>query len=189
MTHKWLLTLAFLLIVGAGVAAILYAQNETKDPVPVAKTTVQEGNAAKVVGTDVSFTITEGDHKRWEIHSSKAYYYPNQKGTVLENVTGTLFNDVGEPSATFKAPTGEFSQGEKKIFLSGGVTVVGTGDDPMTLEAPQMEWSPKTEQVVADGGIKMGSQKFGQSTATRCKFSMDFASIALEGNAQTQLDL
>jgi LPS export ABC transporter protein LptC len=190
MSHKWLLTLAFLVIVGAGVAAVLYANNETGTPSVADQQAVdQSETGAQVVGKDVSFTITEADHKRWELHAVKAFYYPENKGAKLESVEGTLFNDKGEASATFTAPIGEFIQTEKKIFLSGGVVVTGTGEKPMVLQSPQLTWSPREDQVIADGGVQLANGDFGNSTATRCRFSMDFASVSLEGNAQTELDL
>jgi LPS export ABC transporter protein LptC len=191
MSHKTLLMLAFLMIVGGGAAAVFYAQQQTAD-MPVEQTTApveQTTDSAKVVGQNVTFTITEGSSKRWEINAQKAFYYPGNHGARLEGVNGTLFNDAGEPSATFSAPTGEFNQDLKSLLLTGGVTVTGAGDSKFGLTAPQMTWSPQGKEVVAEGGVQLQNGDLGTSTAQRCRFAMDFSFIALEGNAQSQMDL
>lgn len=189
MSQKILLILAFCVIIGGGAAAIFYAREQTQDA-PIVEQTPLEQNAGdpKVVGENVSFTITEADHKRWEILAQKAYYYPDRKGAKLQGMTGKLFGDSGEATATFTAPTGELNQEIKSILLTGGVTVQST-DGESTLQAPLMKWSPSSKNVEAEGGIHLTKKGFGKSTADKCLFSMDFSFIALEGNAQSEMDL
>jgi LPS export ABC transporter protein LptC len=195
---KILITLAFLLIIGGGVAAIIFAGNQTEEtpnpPSPSEQAAknqadTDDNNHAKVVGKQVTFTITEGAHKRWDILSAKAYYFDNANKATIEGITGTLFNDEGKASATFTAPAGTFDQIGKELVLTGGVTVKSAEEGAASLTAPQMTWSPKIDKVLAIGGVHMIKKGFGDSTANQCQFKMDFSSIELVGNAQTQMDL
>lgn len=194
MNYKAIVIAVFAVFLVGGLAAIFIAQQETADmPQKGSQTEAPEADpaaqGAKVVGEHVTFTITEADHKRWELNVTKAYYFPDKSGANLETVTGKLFNDAGEVSATFSAPAGVFDQKIKSLVLSGGVQVQSADAESVMMTAPQMVWSPKMENVQADGGVRIVRKGFGESLAQKCSFSMDFTFIALEGNAQTQMDL
>lgn len=190
MSPKIIVTAVLLLLLAGGGSAIYMATQQTQKALEAETQTVSPEDEAnpKVVGENVTFTITEGEVKRWEIKVKKAFYFPDHSGADLLDVYGHLFDDDGEITATFTAPKGVFDQKSQGIDLSGGVVVNGGGDEPATLKAPHLTWSPKKEKISADGGVELTRQGFGVSRADRCQFSMDFDFVALEGNAQTELD-
>lgn len=193
---KLLLTLFVLLLVGV-VIAMMTANWQTQDAekLKAAQQQAQE-DKSNITGEAVSFTVTEGEQKKWVIDAKEAVYFTDHSGATLKKVTGRFFDKTGKPVLSFTAPAGEYKTKDQQMKLTGGVSVAAikektaenTGND-FGLTAPNMAWSSRSNIVVASGGITMKQGKAGTSTAQRCQFALDLSSISLEGGVVSQMGL
>jgi LPS export ABC transporter protein LptC len=145
-----------------------------------------------VVAEDVAFTFTENATKRWDIRAHRAVYYKNKQGARLEDVQGELYDPRGQLVARFKAPTGKYEEDHKQVELSGGVSVEsarkGKGQ-ALTVRAPKMSWNAVSPKILAQGGVSLNAEGFGETRADKAIFTQDFSSIELAGNAVTNFSL
>ncbi|MEB3244613.1 MAG: LPS export ABC transporter periplasmic protein LptC [Vampirovibrionales bacterium] len=96
-----------------------------------------------------------------------------------------------QPLATFEAKAGRYDQRNKVLELTGGITVKsaskqGSGQGP-ELHADTLNWRERDPLITASGNVKLSTQGFGQTTAGRCRFAMDFSTIRLEGGTRTEI--
>jgi hypothetical protein len=102
--------------------------------------------AAPVIGKQASFTVTQNNHRQWELLVQEALYVdttatatpttgdkvgepappapPQASQAYLKGIQGQLFNEQGQGVATFNAPYGQYDQAKQHLKLEGGVTVV-----------------------------------------------------------------
>ncbi|MDX2084538.1 MAG: LPS export ABC transporter periplasmic protein LptC [Candidatus Melainabacteria bacterium] len=206
MNRLLLVGVLFLVLLAGGSAWLIW-----RAPAPVntplnAQTHSQEPQAGKpvvldpndpwqqagdnVIAENVSFTFTQGSQKKWDILARQALYFQDNSGAHIRKITGTFYNNAGEAIGTFQAPSGEFRQQTKQVLLTGGVVVHSS--DPklgMTITAPEMRWSAKSDEIMATGGVRLSTEKFGQTTAKQCRFALDFSSLSLEGDAVSSFHL
>jgi LPS export ABC transporter protein LptC len=175
----WISLLSFGVLIAAG------AWFWTQRPQPPEPKPVQEAPQRSLEGTDVSFTITQGSVKKWVIHAGQAKYFEDASGADLTDVSGEVFNEKGQAVAHFQAPTGTFYQNPQKVVLSGGV--LATAGEDVQMTAPTMTWSTKGEDALAEGGVRLERKGFGISRAQQCRFTLDFARVSLQGQAQTEM--
>lgn len=187
--QKILIYLILGLIVIAGGISLFLAQSYLKGlESDTQEVTSDLSESDEVIGNNVTITITEADHKKWELRVQKATYFQDQSGARLEGVTGDFFNDVGQPIATFQAPIGEYLNDEKKVTLSEGVVVESTTEDGGRLSAPSMTWSARSDQITAAGGVEMDMGGYAKARAERCQFALDFSKVSLIGRARSEID-
>ncbi len=208
------------LITLAIIGAIINAVMQTSEPVttdPNASTTSRNSDTT-MVGEGVSFVVTEGEIKKWEIRAEQANYYPDDSGADLVNVTGEFFDESGVPILSFKAPEGSTTN-KNEVELRGGVIITSigkntdeagpdVGDSNATakttqeqttpqdtnpngsrLTAPTVSWNTRSDFVEASGGIHVASQGFAVSKSERCKFSLDFSTVELGGDAYSEIKM
>jgi hypothetical protein len=99
-----------------------------------------------VIGKKASFTVTQNNHRQWELLVDEALYVdnapaptspqttdeglpatpapPEASQAYLKGIQGELFNEQGKGVAKFSAPYGQYDQAKQHLKLEGGVTVV-----------------------------------------------------------------
>jgi LPS export ABC transporter protein LptC len=202
---KPLLYLVILAIM-AGVGWSIWSVKQRHLPtISQAPKTTTPANASKLSGQNVSFTITQNSHKKWELLAKTANYNNDNTDAVLEGVTGLVYNEVGKPIAQFSAPNGVFKAKQNALNLCNGVQATQvTTDSPslldvsnptaakpevMTLTADTMAWRGDSPKVLAQGHVRLNQPKQGVSTADKCQFTMDFNQVTLSGHAQSNWSL
>ncbi len=185
---KWLLILLALFLVG-GIVAIFSAQKDMDKDARSMNEAEWEQTGPKATGQNVSFVITEGERKKWHLVAEEAQYFEDQSGAKLKNVKGEFFDKNGNPVLTFTAPAGRYVNKENQVQLNGGVVAQSKDEDNrVNLQAPNMAWSARNDEVVASGGVELEHQ-FGASQAERCRFNLDLSNISLEGNVTSEMEL
>lgn len=179
------------LIVLAGGFSLWIAQQEIGTTPGHRETVSSENRRAEgdIIGENVTFTITELDRKKWELRVKRAVYDKDRSGARLEEVTGEFYNDEGQPVATFSAPKGKYTNEDKVVTLTHGVTVASIDEKGGKLKAPSMTWSSKSEQVMAEGGVELNMGGYATAKAEKCRFSLDFGSVSLMGSARSEISL
>ena len=161
--------------------------HENKDRAPNNPSNPSTNN--DVTGQNVTFTITKGSEKQWEIKAEHTQFYEDRSGADLQGVSGTFYNASGKPVLQFTAPTGRYLEADKAVFLTGGVVAKTTEEKPSELRAPQMKWSSRSNEVLADGNVSLVYGGFSKSTASRCRFTLSFDSVILEGDTISEVAL
>lgn len=188
-SYRNLVIIALLLLLAGGGLAIWNANRKAADaPPPQEETTAEQPS---MIGKNVSFTVTEGETKKWKLEASKAIYNESHSQADLTDVKGEFYNEKGEPVLSFTAPKGKYLSKDNAVTLSGGVVAKSTketsnGGKGGTMTAPQMVWSAKTDVVTATGGTELTFPE-GKSTAQTCKFTLDFSNIVLEGGVSSTI--
>lgn len=189
----------FILLLGAVFVAMIAANLQTHKS-EKKQTVTQKEN---VTGETVTFTVTEGAHKKWTINAKKAVYYTDNSGATLKDIEGTFFSDEGKPVMAFLAPDGKYVTKDHQVTLTGGVQAHTLKDAPqslpdqggetnadaVSLKAPKMSWSSRSNIVTAEGGVDMSHGASGKSQADRCRFTLDLSSISLDGHVKTAMSL
>jgi len=180
---RFLVIVFLVVIVGAGGLAIWNAghQSESTSTRPVE----QEGRDRRMLGKQVSFTVTEGTAKKWKLNAAKALYNDTQTDAELSDIDGDFFNPAGKPIMHFTAPKGHYSQKKNEVSLSGGVLLKTLQEEGGLLKAPAMHWDNKSREVLAGGGVELHQGK-SVSTADQCYFDLNFTKITLQGNVTTR---
>jgi LPS export ABC transporter protein LptC len=185
MSYRNLVIIVLLLLLGGGGLAIWNAeQNVSKRPVKAPETQATQGS--QMIGHNVSFTVTEGEVKKWTLVALQAIYNESRTEAHLTGVTGQFYDKDGKPVLQFSAPKGEYLNKNNAVELTGGVIAkstrdMGAGGKGGELHAPKMVWNAKTDQVTASGGIELTFPQ-GKSLAQTCHFTLDFSNIILEGS-------
>jgi LPS export ABC transporter protein LptC len=199
--RQWLYGFLVLLAVAGAGLAIFRSQTILNSTAPDQKeaapsNTSSESLSKAMVGQNVSFTISEGAKKAWTFQSKNVHYSEDALIATLDTVEGKFYAPSGRVTATFKAPAGTYDQAKKRIHLTGGVTVSegegapkSSSTEQQSLTSPNLTWASGIRTVVADGGVVLKHPNHSLSKADRCRFTLDFSEIRLEGHAQTQLSL
>lgn len=148
--------------------------------------------SGEVSGSDmeaegVSLTVTVKDTKKWDLNVDKAIYDKSRTVAQLETVSGNFYNLNGETVATFESPQGVYDDEKKSMRLTGGAVVHSLSSEGSFLKAPIITWSASSDQIEAEGGviIQLGEQMRAKSESSR--FSLDFSSIAMAGQTETEV--
>lgn len=182
--YKTLVIVALVVILG-GIGLAAWDALRTTAPNPDIPDE-QAVNPDHMVGTNVSFIVTEGEVKKWKVDAKQATYNESRTEATMTDIVGEFYDEAGQPVLTFTAPAGEYVSQNNKIVLTGGVVVTATDEDGGEMHAPTMNWDAKSPHINASGGVKMIFPQ-GVSRADRCRFSLDFSYVALEGNAATEV--
>lgn len=196
MTQSRLIMLVILVALVGGVLLSVQSANQQVEEWQKNREASLKGEPADegdiksdVVGETVTFTITQGEQKRWLLRVNKVVYDRNREWANLSTVTGEFYNEAGEVVGHFKSDSGDLNQAQKEIILKDNVQVESvpkSKDDPVSvLQAPRLIWKSKAEWIVTEGGVKLTTAGMGESTAQRCLFSLDMDIIQLEGNADS----
>jgi LPS export ABC transporter protein LptC len=188
--YRNLVIIALLLLLFGGGWAIWNAGQKVAPP-PATSLSSQNSEDSTMVGHTVSFTVTEGAIKKWKIEAAKAVYNKTHTTAQLSDVKGEFYDAAGKPVLQFNAPTGQYTNKNNAVTLSGGVVAkstqqVGQGGKGGQLNAPTMTWSAKTNRVTASGGVELTFPE-GKSTAQVCRFTLDFSNISLEGGVTSSI--
>ncbi len=189
MNHQKTLiyTVLGIIVLGGIFSLIFTSQYITNKP-----TDSDNGTAAKplsdITGENVTFTITEKEHKKWELRVKETVYYKDQSGANLIGITGEFYNDKGEPVVSFTAPKGSYVDENKAIVLTDGVTVSSIDENGSSLKAPSITWSTQKDLVYAKGGVELNMGGYALAHAERCEFALDFSTVALLGQARSEID-
>lgn len=184
ISKKWLL-LALGLLTLLAVAALIASAPDKQEPVT---TNPEDGaESPNVVGSNVSFVVTEGERKKWKLVAEKAYYFEDQSGARLEKVHGEFYSPDGEPILKFTAPEGNYRNSNNAVVLTGGVVASSLGKSQGELRAPRMVWNAHSKEVTADGGNVVLKFPQGVSRANRCRFTLDFSMVSLEGGVLSEI--
>ena len=185
MRYRNLLLIVFALFVAAGVTAIIHSGSKVKHADTTAMTS---HGSANVVAKNVQFTVTQGTQKKWIISADQAEYFQDRTGARLTGIKGHVYDAAGKELVEFLAPHGEYINRDSQVKLTGGVSAHTLDDkNSVVVSAPGMMWSSKAKTVLADGGVTIQHNTFGQSHASRCRFNLDLTAIALEGGVVTEV--
>ncbi|WP_373533103.1 LPS export ABC transporter periplasmic protein LptC [Vampirovibrio sp.] len=191
-SYRKLILLALIILLIGGGWSIWNADQNLKREEAIRK---QQQQAAQknptMTGKNASFTVTEGNVKKWKLDAATATYSEDNSEALLNDVKGEFYNAEGKPVLAFSAPHGKYLTNNNQVTLSGGVIAASkqkpeTGGKGGTLKAPTMSWNAKTELVTATGGVEMTFPE-GKSTAQTCRFTLDFSNISLEGGVTSSL--
>lgn len=179
-----------LLLVGGGLAIWNASKDKTEQTQVTTTQTPDDGSGA--TGKNASFTITEGELKKWKMEAENAAYSDTQGESgrsitaQLTNVKGEFYDKNGKVILNFSAPKGSYASKGHEVSLEGGVVAKSTDKDGGELRAPKMSWNIKSTQVLAVGGVQM-IFPMGKSTARTCRFTLDFSNISLEGGVTSEI--
>lgn len=179
-----LLLYGFLLLIFLGGGYSLWvAQQEigTSEPVDLTVSKEVENIEDGMVGENVTFTVTESDHKKWELSVKKAIYFKDRSGATLSGVSGQFFDEQGKVIARFTAPNGRYNTEKKAITLTNGVSVTSNDGSGSGINAPKVVWSSKAENITASGGVHLKLGHTAAIRASQCQFNLDFSKVSLIG--------
>ena len=71
----------------------------------------------------------------------------------------------------------------------GGVHAESLGESAGKLNAPRMIWNARSDEVVAEGGNVEMKFPQGTSRAHRCRFTLDFSTLTMEGNVVSESEM
>jgi LPS export ABC transporter protein LptC len=131
--------------------------------------------------------VTQAGTKKWRIFSEEAVYFQDNSGATLKGVRGQVFGENAQPVADFASPTGEYHQQDNQVVLNGGVLAHSADAVGVTLKAPTIAWSTKSDHAQAMGGVFVDRKGFGTSQAKQASFTLDFSNLSLEGQAKSEL--
>lgn len=190
--RKLIIVVLIFLVVGGGLA-VWNADQKLKQQEAFRK---QQETAAKdranMTGKNASFTVTEGQVKKWKLDAATAVYSEDNAQADLSEVRGEFYDKDGKPVLEFSAPKGQYLTKNNTVTLSGNVVAkstqqVGQGGKGGELKAPTMNWNAKSDQVTATGGVELTFPE-GKSTARTCRFTLDFSNITLEGGVSSSIN-
>lgn len=144
---------------------------------------------ASALGKDVRLNVTQDKQKTWEVLVEQAIYSEDRKIAHLKAISGTFFDETGQPSAKFSAPYGTFSQIAQELTLMGGThlaTEPGSKQPGVVVDAPILKWNKATKRWLnLLGGIQINLGKLGKTQAKQARFSTNFQEMELKGNVET----
>jgi|GEM_PF-2888073 len=208
-TRNIMISTLLLLILGGGLAIWNAGQNsESTKPLSVKKSLQND----EMLAHNVSFVVTEGQLKKWKIVAETAKYNQSRTDADLTAVSGEFYDKEGKPTLQFTAPKGIYRSMAKAVTLTGGVTAktlkkgtnsaasvatpslntplaaAGEGGilDGGEIRSPKMVWDASSSWVNATGGVKLKFAK-GTTTATACKFNLDFSQLTLKGDVASAM--
>jgi LPS export ABC transporter protein LptC len=213
MNTRTIMMITLLLLLLGGGLAIWNAGRNTERPKAV--NVKQSLKNDEMIAHNVSFVVTEGQVKKWKIVAETAHYNQSRTDADLTVVKGEFYDKEGKPVMQFSAPKGIYRSMEKAVTLTGGVTArtlkKGNASAPSAplipmnttstkpaadesvgildggeIRSPKMVWDAKSSWVNATGGVKLTFAK-GTTTATACRFNLDFSQLFLKGDVASAL--
>lgn len=189
MTPRKIGIIVFLvLLVGGGAGSILYTmwrlQGHSEyltDKGPRAPKT------EKADGQNITLTETQNGVRKWELNVSKIHYNKDSSVGELTGVSGQVFGQEQKVLFTFSAPKGTFYKANSRIDLTDGASMKAPASN-IEMHAPKMSWSAQSNDVVAEGGVKMAKKGLGSTYADSAKFAMDFSQIAFHGHTRSEFE-
>lgn len=185
--RKLIIVILLLLVVGGGLAIWNAERKVSKRPEPSTPT----AQSSQMIGKNASFTVTEGEVKKWKLIAAQAIYNESRTEASLTGVKGEFYDKDGKVVLQFTAPQGQYINKNNAVELSGGVVATSAraldeGGKGGELRAPKMVWNAKSDEVTASGGAELTFPQ-GKSVAQVCRFSLDFAKISLEGGVTSTI--
>lgn len=95
-------------------------------------------------------TVDQEGRPQWDIRAEAVAVDGNTGTAAMTRIEGVYYQ-AGEPSVTFAAPRGTFHLATRTVTLSGGVRAQAASG--RLLEAQTVQWSPRTWEIVASGGV------------------------------------
>lgn len=130
-------------------AAPAPAVSATPTPAPAPSPRAGQFPRVEVERTTVTTVDTQG-RRQWELRADEVVVDGVSNTAVLTKVQGTYFQR-GKPEISFSAARGTFNANTRVVVLTGGVRARAASGRAM--EADSVEWIPKTQQVIATGGV------------------------------------
>ncbi len=174
-------------IVFGGIISILLTGQYISTTSPSSGDNPNQKQMGDITGENVTFTVTEKEHKKWELRVKETVYYKDQSGANLTEISGEFYNDKGEAVVSFSAPKGTYIDENKAIELTDGVTFKSLDKNSSSLKAPSVTWSTHKDLVYAKGGVELNMGGYALAHADRCEFSLDFSTVSLLGQARSEI--
>ncbi len=133
-------------------------------------------------GETITLTETQNGNRKWVLKMKELKYAKNNNVAQMIGVQGLVYGKKQDVLFTFTAPTGTYSKDSNQVSLTNGAKMVSPSAKVL-ISAPQMVWSSKNDEVKASGGVHMLKDGFGESSAQKAVFSMDFSKIQFIGDA------
>lgn len=176
----------FFILLGAFSLWFSVKKTETMTPAPQGQGQGQEqSGSSDLEANGVTFTVTQGDQKKWDLLVEHVVYEKSRTQATLEGVTGTFYSPLGQPIATFESPTGLYDDQVKSMQLTGGAKVVSLSSENTYLVAPGIDWNASSDWIKAKGGVNMVMGGALVSTGEQCLFALDFSSMTMTGGTET----
>ncbi|MGH2349878.1 MAG: LPS export ABC transporter periplasmic protein LptC, partial [bacterium] len=121
----------------------------TPTPAPAPSPRAGQMPTVEVERTTVTAVDAQG-RRQWELRADEVVVDGTSNTAVLTKVQGTYFQR-GQPSISFSAARGTFNVATRVVALAGGVRARAASG--RTVEADNVEWVPKTQQVIASGAV------------------------------------
>ncbi len=177
------------LLVLAGSSAMLYTHFRLK-----AQQTSEFSPDIKKIerakGETITLTETQNGNRKWVLKMNEVKYSKDNNTAHMSKVQGLVYGDkkgdTQEVLFTFEAPAGTYFKDKNHVYLTDGAKMVSPSAK-IIIMAPNMDWSSQTNTVNASGGVKMRKEHFGESSANKAVFAMDFSKIQFLGQATSVL--
>lgn len=146
----------------------------------------QKQKAENTQGVNITLTETKEGIRKWQMKVKKLKYNGANTIAQMNHIEGTVFNDKGEPLFHFDAPKGTFFKKDGQVVLDQSVHLHAP-TSKIDIQAPHMEWSSQSNEILAKGGIALSKADFGTTKANQAKFKMDLSEIQLSGNVVSNI--
>jgi LPS export ABC transporter protein LptC len=177
---------AFLQTTGSERAAPAIAPGDNASPaaspVPVPSPRVGQLPAVAVDRTKVTTVDAQG-RRQWEIRAETVLVDGATNKAVLRGIQGTYFQR-GPPAVSFSAQRGTFDAATHIVALTGAVRARAPG---RSVQADAVEWSPKTQKVIATGDVVL-RQKVLILRADRLTADTTLQRANLQGNIRVTIE-
>ncbi|HET8679187.1 MAG TPA: LPS export ABC transporter periplasmic protein LptC [bacterium] len=120
-------------------------------PAPVPAPSPRAGQIPAVAVEKTTVTTVDAQGRRqWELRADEVVVDGTSNTAVLTRVQGTYYQR-GQPEIGFSAARGTFNIQTRVVVLSGSVRARATSG--RAVEADNVEWIPKSQQVIATGAV------------------------------------
>lgn len=138
----------------------------------------------KLEAKNLHIVETDKGKKIWELTADSAVY--GNDNAKLSNVKGQFYGEDDEIVLNFKAPVGNYVEEKHQLSLNDGA-VINHPNEKIFISSETMYWSNDTDNITAEGKVKVVKEGFGTSYGDKTIFSSDFNNIRLEGNTYSEL--
>ena len=128
-------------------------------------------------------TETKDGEKLWELFADKGTYNDIDNVVLLEDIVGNFYEDK-KVKASFKADKGTYNTTKKQVILYDNIVMVY--EDGTNIEADQIIYSGKGEDIIATGKIRIEKPNEAIIWGTRAILKGDFTDFNIEGRTKTQ---
>jgi len=105
---------------------------------------------------DVDITEIEDGVMLWNVQAKKASIYENDNTIRLQESEGDVFENARK-TVHFKAPLGRFSIDDESLYLIDAETVVFFPENTMNVNAHELTWNLKTNDMIGEGIVLVES--------------------------------